>query len=193
LWTSSSAIVALQDLLERHRAAFVIRVNVEHAKAAALSSPFFLMDEAQGDATHLLQECDAIIGDYSSVAIDALLFDRPLALWCEDIERYTSQRPLPYFDFRQVFGWGLKASLPELRSWIADRLQSRPLPQSELDGLARAPVSPSCPRRRWRAGARGGSREIGAPPVLGECASRLVATGHRNDDIGGARHADLGR
>jgi CDP-glycerol glycerophosphotransferase (TagB/SpsB family) len=127
-------------------------VNVEHAKAAALSSPFFLMDEAQGDATHLLQECDAVVGDYSSVVIDALLFDRPLALWCEDIERYTSQRPLPYFDFRQVFGWGLKASLPELRSWIADRLQSRPLPQSELDGLARA-------RALFHLHARGGAGE----------------------------------
>ena len=59
-------------------------------------------------------ECDVIIADYSSVVIDALLFGRPLALWCEDLETYTRLRPLPYFDFRNTFGWALRKTLPRL-------------------------------------------------------------------------------
>ena len=78
-----------------------------------------------------------IIGDYSSIVIDALLFDRPLALWCEDLETYTHLRPLPYFDFRDTFGWALKMTLPELRYWIAQRLEFHPLTPVEVEGFAR--------------------------------------------------------
>lgn len=146
-----TADASLRDMLERHQTAFVIRMHVKHA-AAKLSPPFFSMDDAQGDATHLLQECDAIVGDYSSVVIDALLFDRPLALWCEDIETYTQQRSLPYFDFRGTFGWAIKANLGELRDWIAARLESRPLSKAEADGLARC-------RALFHTHARGGAGE----------------------------------
>jgi hypothetical protein len=72
------------------------------------------------------------------VVIDALLFDRPLALWSEDLERYTAERPLPYFDFRTMFGWAFKSTLSELRDWLAARLASQPLSASEADGFARA-------------------------------------------------------
>ena len=95
------------------------------------------MSDAQGDATHLLQDCDVVISDYSSVVIDALLFQRPLALWCEDLDRYQSVRALPYFDFPAMFGWAFKASLSELRGWLAERLESRPLSPSESEGLTR--------------------------------------------------------
>ena len=127
----------LRNLLVLHNAAFVVRTHVVHKGVMTLLPPFFHMDDTQGDATHLLQECDAIVGDYSSVVIDALLFDRPLALWCEDFESYTSQRPLPYFDFHDTFGWALKKGLPELRHWIEARLQSRPLTPAEVHGFQR--------------------------------------------------------
>ena len=130
---------ALRRLLERQRAAFVIRMHSLHDRSAPpLSPPFFLMRAGQGDATHLLQECDLVIGDYSSVVIDALLFDRPLALWCADFEHYAAQRPMPYFDLRQTFGWAFKSTLAELRDWLAARLESRPLESAEADGFARA-------------------------------------------------------
>ncbi|MGH8712763.1 MAG: CDP-glycerol glycerophosphotransferase family protein, partial [Casimicrobiaceae bacterium] len=118
---------ALRHLLERHRAAFVIRVHPVHAGTAPPLPPFFFMRGDQGDATHLLQECDLVVGDYSSVVIDALLFDRPLALWCEDFEHYATQRPMPYFDFRDTFGWAFKSTLSELRDWLGARLASQPL------------------------------------------------------------------
>jgi CDP-glycerol glycerophosphotransferase (TagB/SpsB family) len=136
LVTQLTCDASLRNLLERHKAAFVVRMHVAHEEAPTLSPPFFLMKEAQGDATHLLQECDVVVGDYSSVVIDALLFDRPLALWCEDLESYISGRPLPYFDFHDTFGWAIKATLPELRDWIGARLQSHPLSQAEAHGFA---------------------------------------------------------
>ncbi len=129
----------LRNLLERSQAAFVIRVHsLNVGKLPEPSPPFFLMDDTHGEATHLLQECDHVVGDYSSVVIDALLFDRPLALWCADFEHYAAQRPMPYFDFRHTFGWAFKSTLAELRDWLAARLESRPLEPVEADGFARA-------------------------------------------------------
>ena len=97
--------------------------------------------------------------------IDALLFDRPLALWCEDLEHYAAQRPMPYFDFRDVFGWALKPTLAELRDWLAARLASQPLESAEIEGFARAralvPQAP--PRGRGRVGVGGVAGPIGAP------------------------------
>ena len=72
------------------------------------------------------------------VAIDTLLFDRLLALWCEDLEHYTAQRPMPYFDLRDTFGWALKPTLPQLRDWLAACLASHSLDPAETDGFARA-------------------------------------------------------
>jgi len=130
---------ALRHLLERQRAAFVIRLHSVHARTAPpLRPPFFFMPEGHGEATHLLQECDLVVADYSSVVIDALLFDRPLALWCEDFEHYAAQRPMPYFDFRDTFGWAFKSTLAELRDWLAARLESRPLESTEVDGFGRS-------------------------------------------------------
>jgi CDP-glycerol glycerophosphotransferase (TagB/SpsB family) len=128
---------ALGDLLKRHQAAFVVRLHPIHGRAQSLPPPFFCMNDAQGDATHLLQECDVVISDYSSVVIDALLFPRPLALWCEDLDSYQISRSLPYFDFHATFGWAFKASLPDLRDWLAERLESRPVDRSESEGFTR--------------------------------------------------------
>ena len=95
------------SIATRRRSSYV---GIPNSKGATLSPPFFHMDDTDGDATHLLQECDVIIGDYSSVVIDALLFDRPLALWCEDFETYTSLRPLPYFRFSRHIWLGAQES-----------------------------------------------------------------------------------
>jgi CDP-glycerol glycerophosphotransferase (TagB/SpsB family) len=129
---------ALLSLLNHHGAAFVIRMHDAHEQSATVSPPFFLMNDAQGEATHLLHECDVVVSDYSSVVIDALLFGHPLALWCEDFEGYTSNRPLPYFDFHDTFGWALKGSVSELRDWIGERLECRPLTRAEAHGFSRS-------------------------------------------------------
>jgi CDP-glycerol glycerophosphotransferase (TagB/SpsB family) len=110
------------------------------------------MSAAQGEATHLLQECDVVVSDYSSVIIDALLFGHPLALWCEDFESYTNNRPLPYFDFHGTFGWALKGSVSELRDWIDERLECRPLTRAEAQGFSRS-------RAVFHRHARGGAGE----------------------------------
>ena len=118
-------------------AAFILRLHPKHVPAHALTPPFFCMSDVQGDATHLLQEADIIISDYSSIVIDALLFDRPLALWCEDLDRYQVLREMPYFDFRAIFGWAFKTSLPELRDWLGEQLTAPQRSPIEADGFAR--------------------------------------------------------
>ena len=121
----------LKELLVRHDAAFVLRMHTLNSAAAPpIEPPFYRMDGADGEAVHLLEAANAIVADYSSLAIDALLFDRPLALWCEDFAVYTAQRALPYFDFRETFGWALQPSLDDLVGWLAARLEGAPVSEA---------------------------------------------------------------
>lgn len=123
--------VCLRKLLSKHNAAFVVRMHAFNEKTNVnFASPFYRMDQSQGEAWHLLEKADIIIGDYSSLVIDSLQFNHPLALWCDDLERFIRLRPFPYFDFQKIFGWAIKRSLPELVQWLSDRLEARPL-QSE--------------------------------------------------------------
>jgi CDP-glycerol glycerophosphotransferase (TagB/SpsB family) len=154
-----------RHVLDSHAAAFVIRAHPKFAASLAfLSPPFFAMGDTEGDATHLLQDCDIVIGDYSSVVIDAMLFDRPLALWCEDLDRYTAQRPLPYFDFGKTFGWAIKPTLSDLREWLAARLGGHPSTPAETQGFAHA-------RALFHAHGRGGAGDR----VLQALRERLVS------------------
>ncbi len=51
-----------------------------------------MMREKEADLYDLLQETDGLISDYSSVIIDYLLLDKPIAIVCSDYESYKNDR-----------------------------------------------------------------------------------------------------
>lgn len=124
----------LRAILETNNAAFVLRTHANNRTAANVAPPFFFMSDGQGEAGHLLQAADVVIGDYSSVDIDSLLYPAALGLWCEDLAEYMRVRSFPYFDFRARFGWSMRANLPELIKWLDARLRDVPAEAHELEG-----------------------------------------------------------
>ena len=60
----------------------------------------------------LLHEADALVSDYSSVSVDFMLLDRPMAFALEDFEAYKAARgfvfedPLKYMPGHHLYGFG---------------------------------------------------------------------------------------
>jgi CDP-glycerol glycerophosphotransferase (TagB/SpsB family) len=155
----------LREMMDRHGVTFVARMHPHNAAALGrFEPPFFQMRDADGEATHLLEAADIVIADYSSLIIDALLFGKPIALWCEDYEEYTRFRPFPYFDFKETLGWAIHWTLDDLLHWLSGRLSSAPLPAGYDEAFA------AC-RTKFHQYPRGGA----AHRILSALKSRLAA------------------
>jgi CDP-glycerol glycerophosphotransferase (TagB/SpsB family) len=154
----------LRELMDRQGVAFVARMHPHNAAALGrFEPPFFQMRDSDGEATHLLEAADIVIADYSSLIIDALLFGKPIAIWCEDYEEYTCFRPFPYFDFKETLGWAIQWTLDDLLHWLADRVVATPLSASYNESFA------AC-RTKFHQFSRGGA----ALRILAEVKSRLA-------------------
>lgn len=67
----------------------------------------------------LLGHCNALISDYSSVWVDYLQSNRPIALWCPDLEEYERGRGLAAFPpFRDVAGGLIVNSTAEIDAFF---------------------------------------------------------------------------
>lgn len=141
----------LRRVLREQDAAMVIRIHpFSNVASLPIEPPFYLMDESMGEASHLLEAAHVYIGDYSSLDIDALLFQIPMALWCEDLDAYCRVRKMPYFSFEETFAWCIYRTLPEIIQWLEDRLQGRPLPTATEEAYLQC-------RTRFHSRERGGA------------------------------------
>lgn len=82
-----------------------------------------LLEQKEVQLYQLVGGCDALISDYSSVAVDFLLLDRPLGFVLTDYESYRSTRgfvfedPLSYMPGEKIYGiQELKSFLEHVRS-----------------------------------------------------------------------------
>ncbi len=93
---------ALDDLLERRDAYLVLKMHPREplpVDAADFSRVVVLPEHT--DVYPFLRHADALVTDYSSVALDYLLLDRPLVFYPFDLDRYREKRGL-YFDYDEV-------------------------------------------------------------------------------------------
>jgi CDP-glycerol glycerophosphotransferase (TagB/SpsB family) len=74
------------------------------------------------DAYEILPACDALITDYSSIAYDFLLLDRPIVYFVPDLDRYVEHRNV-YFTLEEMAAGPIVTQLDELY-----RLLSGPVP-----------------------------------------------------------------
>ena len=68
-----------------------------------LPSNVVLLDQSV-DTYEMMALSDVLITDYSSVALDYLLLDRPIMYFCYDYAAYISNERGLYYDFNQVVG-----------------------------------------------------------------------------------------
>ena len=66
------------------------------------------------DTYELMRQSSALITDYSSVALDYLLLDRPILYFCYDYEDYITNERGFYFDFNEVIGGKVIMDVDEL-------------------------------------------------------------------------------
>ena len=77
---------------------------------------------AVSDAYEILPACDVLITDYSSIAYDFLLLDRPIVYFVPDLDRYVEHRNV-YFTLEEMAAGPIVTQLDELY-----RLLSGPVP-----------------------------------------------------------------
>ena len=95
-------LAALDALLERRDAYLVLKMHPKEPLDVDTTefSRVFVLPE-QTDVYPFLRHADALVTDYSSVALDYLLFDRPLVYYPFDLDGYRERRGL-YFDYDAV-------------------------------------------------------------------------------------------
>ena len=80
-----------------------------------------LLDQSV-DTYEVMSVSDALITDYSSVALDYLLLDRPIFYFCYDYEAYLSTERELYYDFSEVVGGPVIETSSALVSELDDSL-----------------------------------------------------------------------
>lgn len=103
-------LVALNDLLEKQKLTLIVKLHPFQKKSTINCkgmSHIILLDNHELFArdiqiNQLLSRADALISDYSSVAVDYMLLDRPIAFTLDDVEEYALTRG---FVFENILDW----------------------------------------------------------------------------------------
>ena len=103
-------IEQLNKILSEAGIVLVIKLHPFQDKAKIMlhsCSNVFLLDNEELNKrglhiNHILGKADALISDYSSVAVDYLLLDRPIAFMLDDVEKYQENRG---FIFDNIHEW----------------------------------------------------------------------------------------
>ena len=76
------------------------------------------LDECGVVLYELLAECDVLLTDYSSVFIDFLNLDRPIAFVCDDIESYAANRGFCFEPVKEYLPGEIVRNYKELESYL---------------------------------------------------------------------------
>ena len=120
LLASEDELLALNECLGRQGLKLVIKRHPMQLKYSSegkgLENICFLgnedLEKAGIELYALLHEADALVSDYSSVSVDFLLLDRPMAFALEDFEAYKAARgfvfedPLAYMPGHHLYAFG---------------------------------------------------------------------------------------
>lgn len=108
---------AIEAFCEKHDAIFLIKKHFYHAaEVENLEKYPHIMDisSRQLDTNELLLTVDYLISDYSSVATDYLLLNRPVSYYCYDYDDYVSSDREMYWDFDTVIAGKRLTTFEEL-------------------------------------------------------------------------------
>lgn len=99
----------LNHLLEKEGIVLVIKLHpiqdrtvigdVEHSNIVLLDNRQLFDEDIQ--INRILDDADALISDYSSVAVDYMLLDRPIAFTLDDVEAYEASRGFLFHPIRE--------------------------------------------------------------------------------------------
>lgn len=99
----SEQIEAISELQQGLGEDYEVIVSLHHFTQAALKGRNISVKQlpASIDTNEALQAVDILVSDYSSIALDFLLLDKPLVLFTPDYQQYSIERGL-YFDINEL-------------------------------------------------------------------------------------------
>lgn len=124
---------ALSALMARHNALLVLKLHPYLDLPASSLPAQVRMADSKSDIYPLLQQCDILATDYSSIYFDFLLLDRPQIFYPFDYERYVTCNRTLLFDYEAMTP-GPRATEPQEFS----RLLAAALDGEDTYGPARA-------------------------------------------------------
>lgn len=99
----SDQISAITELQAKLGSGYEVVVSLHHFTQEALDKKNIKVNQVPRsiDTTEILQAVDILVSDYSSIALDFLLLDKPMVLFVADYQKYTSERGL-YFGLNEL-------------------------------------------------------------------------------------------
>jgi len=132
---------ALDDFLGRKGMKIMIRLhineekNYRHSKEyAQLENIFFAGSDVHPSVNDILYCFDALITDYSSIALDYLLLDKPIAYIAYDYEAYLTERGFS-FDFHEHRAGPNISTQKDLQLFLDQKEDTFATRRSELKNL----------------------------------------------------------
>jgi len=123
-------LLALDAFLEKNNIEIMIRLHVQEEQKYAgraifkqLKNIYFKGSDKIPSVNDYLHNIDLLISDYSSITIDYLLLDRPIAYIPYDFEEYNSTRGFSFDYFEHLAGPLLK-SQSDLQAFLLNQTDS---------------------------------------------------------------------
>lgn len=121
----------LNTLLSKNDIVLIIKLHPFQDKNAISLRPYSNIKIIDNDSMHknrieinqLLGHADAIISDYSSVAVDYMILDRPMAFSVEDAEEYKNNRGFIFDPISKWLPGKLLFSFPDILEYINEIIQ----------------------------------------------------------------------
>ncbi|WP_320172176.1 CDP-glycerol glycerophosphotransferase family protein [Maridesulfovibrio sp.] len=95
-------IMRLSEFCVRNNILFVCKFHPCLTVNRVALPPNIRMLDSKSDAYPLLNLCDALLTDYSSIYFDYLLLDRPIIFYAYDLEDYVTRNRELLFDFESM-------------------------------------------------------------------------------------------
>lgn len=159
LLTSEKMLKKFDEILQQMNVVILVKIHHLQAMKIAFSKRYtnviFLTDQdLQEKGLQLYQivgKSDALISDYSSIAIDYLLADKPMGFILDDMDMYAKSRgAFLYEDIRTVLGGHHIYTLNELQLFIQEIAEGKDVKKAYrhqvLSEMIEYPDNQSCQR-----------------------------------------------
>ncbi len=113
----------LSDFLKNKKSVFVTKFHKadKTPKSKQAEKMIFLPDSF--DLYEVLNLCDILVTDYSSIFFDFLLFNRPIIFFAYDLEKYKKYSRQLYFDYQKTVPGTIVTSFDQLLTTLTNVLE----------------------------------------------------------------------
>lgn len=140
---TNNDMLEINSLLEKNDAYMVIKLHpvqdnsiiskINYSRICVLRNEDISLKGLQ--VNQLLSRADAMISDYSSIAVDYMLLDRPIAFMLEDAERYNNSRGFVFDNIHDYLPGVELYNLEDMKKFIVDVCEDNDVSKDKRQAL----------------------------------------------------------